>query len=108
MGNDIYKLKIINSVAEIKNGIALSDTLKNETKYFPNLLVNMIAVGEKTGTLEYVLKTFADFYEEEVDNALKELTTYLEPIMLLVMGVVIGAIALSILLPIYQLVGKFT
>ena len=107
-GNDLYKHRIVASIAEIKNGIALSDTLKNETKLFPHLLVNMIAVGEKTGTLEYVLKTFSDFYDEEVDASLKDLTTYLEPIMLLFMGVVIGTIALSVLLPIYQLVGKFT
>ncbi|KKQ21374.1 MAG: Type IV pilus assembly protein PilC, partial [Candidatus Wolfebacteria bacterium GW2011_GWC1_37_10] len=74
---------------------------------FPNLLINMIAVGERTGTLEEVLKTFSDFYEEEVDNNIKDLTTFLEPILLLIMGLVVGAIALSILLPIYQLVGKF-
>ena len=67
----------------------------------------MMAVGEKTGTLEKVLKTFSDFYDEEVDHTLKDLTTFIEPILLLFMGLIIGTIALSILLPIYQLVGKF-
>lgn len=107
VGNEVYKNKILSAVPQIKNGVALSDILKGETKYFPHLLVNMISVGERTGTLEYVLKTFSDFYEEEVDNTLKDLTTFLEPLMLLFMGVIIGTIALSILLPIYQLISKF-
>jgi len=58
--------------------------------------------------LEQVLKTFADFYEDDLDNTLKDVSTFLEPILLLLMGLVIGSIAFSILLPIYQLVGKFT
>lgn len=108
VGNIIYKEKILNAVGQVRNGVALSDALKGDKHYFPHLLVSMIAVGEITGTLEYVLKTFSDFYDEEVDNALKDLTTFLEPIMLLGMGLMIGVIALSILLPIYQLIGKFS
>lgn len=107
VGNVLYREKILVSIGKIKNGISLSDALKDETQYFPHLLVNMIAVGERTGTLEFVLKTFADYYVEEVDNALKDLTVFLEPVMLLGMGLIIGVIALSILLPIYQLIGKF-
>ena len=106
--NDFYKDAILASIEKIKEGIALSRALEAETKLFPNLLINMIAVGEKTGTMDQVLKTFADFYDEEVDNTLKDLTTFLEPILLLFMGLVIGAIALAILLPIYQLIGKFS
>jgi type IV pilus assembly protein PilC len=64
-------------------------------------------VGEKTGTLENILKTFADFYDEEVDYTLRTLTTFLEPAMLLTMGLIIGFIVMSVLLPIYQFVGKF-
>lgn len=107
VGNIIYKEKILNAVSQIKNGLSLSDTLKDNDKLFPHLLLSMMAVGEKTGTMEYVLKTFADFYDEEVDGALKDLTTFLEPVMLLLMGLIIGLIAMSILLPIYQLIGKF-
>ena len=64
-------------------------------------------MGEKTGTLDKVLKNFADFYEEDVSGALNDLTTFLEPLLLLGMGVVVGLIALSILLPIYGMVGTF-
>ena len=67
-----------------------------------------MGVGEKTGTLGQILLNFADFYEEDVDNKLKDLTSLLEPLLLLFMGLFVGAIAFSILLPIYQLVGKFT
>lgn len=108
IGNELYRQHVIGSVQQIKKGIPLSETLREKPKLFPHLLISMITVGEKTGTLEFVLKTFANFYDEEVGRTLKDLTTFLEPLLLLFMGLVIGTIALSILLPIYQLVGKFT
>jgi type II secretory pathway component PulF len=107
VGNTKYEEAIINADRDIKNGIALSNALKNNPKLFPSFLVSLVAVGEKTGTLDKVLKNFADFYEEDVSNALKDLTTFLEPILLLFMGLMVGLIALSILLPIYQMVGSF-
>jgi type II secretory pathway component PulF len=67
-----------------------------------------MVVGERTGALGHILATFADFYEEEVDNNLKDLTAVMEPALLLIMGLLVGAIAVSIILPIYQLVGHFT
>jgi type II secretory pathway component PulF len=94
-------------VEQVKSGIPLSKTFSNYHNLFPKLLINMMTVGERTGTLEHVLLTFSDFYEEEMDNTIKDLTTFLEPILLLFMGLMVGTIALSILLPIYQLVGKF-
>lgn len=107
VSNDLYKRAILNSMEKVKKGIPLSKALKDYPELSPHLFVNMLAVSEKTGTMENVLKTFADFYDEEVDGALKDLTTMLEPILLLIMGLVIGGIALSVLLPIYQMVGKF-
>lgn len=107
VSNETYKKIILDSKEQVKAGIPLSRIFKNYPDLFPHLLINMMAVGERTGTLEHILKTFSDFYEEEVDNTLKDLTIFLEPILLLFMGLVIGTIALSILLPIYNLVGKF-
>lgn len=107
VGNHLYKKAILGAAEEIRSGIALSEALRKHEQLFPRFLTSLIAVGERTGTLENVLKTFADFYEEEVDGALKDLTTILEPLLLLFMGLVVGVIALAILLPIYQLVGKF-
>ena len=71
-------------------------------------MVSLIAVGEKTGNLEYVLSTFSNFYDQEVQNKLKDLTTLFEPVLLIIMGLIVGTIAMAVLLPIYQLVGKFT
>ncbi len=107
INNQSYTYALEKVVGDIKNGISLSEALGKYPALFPRLLVSLIVVGERTGTLENILTTFADFYEEEVDNTLKELTSVLEPVLLLIMGLMIGAIAVSIILPIYQLVGHF-
>jgi type II secretory pathway component PulF len=107
VGNDQYEKAILNANEDIKNGIPLSKALKNNPDLFPNFLISLVAVGEKTGTLDKVLKDFAEFYEDDVSSALKDLTTFLEPALLLFMGLVVGLIAVSILLPIYSMVGTF-
>lgn len=107
IGNEVYTKAIQSASTDIKNGIPLSSALTKFPDLFPRLLVSLIIVGERTGTLHDILGTFADFYEEEVDNKLKDLTAILEPALLLLMGLLVGAIAVSIILPIYQLVGNF-
>lgn len=107
VGNYYYEQAIATSIEDIKNGIPLSECLRRHPDLFPNFLTSLLTVGEKTGTLESVLKTFSDFYDDEVDGALKDLTTFLEPVLLLLMGLIVGLIAVAILMPIYQMVGKF-
>lgn len=107
VGNDDYREAILATAEKIKTGASISESFGDRPDLFPHLLLSMMTVGEKTGTLENILKTFSNFYDQEVDNTLKDFVTFLEPVMLLMMGLVIGAIAVSILLPIYQLVGKF-
>lgn len=107
VGNIYYRNAIVASIDQIKNGVPLSKALESYPDLFPHFLIGLVSVGERTGTLQHVMETFADFYDEEVDHTLKDLTTFLEPMLLLMMGLVIGTIALSILLPIYRLVGKF-
>ncbi len=107
VGNEKFESAILSADADIKNGIPLSKALRNNSNLFPNFLISLVAVGEKTGTLDKVLKDFANFYEDDVSSALKDLTTFLEPMLLLFMGVVVGLIAMSILLPIYSMVGTF-
>ena len=85
----------------------MSESFGKYPELFPKMLISLISVGERTGSLQNILSTFADFYEEEVDTSLKELTSLLEPVLLLIMGLMVGAIAVSIILPIYQLVGHF-
>lgn len=107
INNNSYTNAINKTIEDVKNGIPLSRSLSDFPELFPSLLISLITVGERTGSLEEILITFADFYEEEVDNQLKELTSILEPVLLLIMGLMIGSIAVSIILPIYQLVGHF-
>ncbi|MEK7569133.1 MAG: type II secretion system F family protein [Patescibacteria group bacterium] len=108
IGNQGYTKALDAVGVDIKNGIPISESLAKFPDLFPRLLISLIIVGERTGTLSEILGTFSDFYEEEVDNKLKDLTATLEPILLLVMGLLVGSIAFSIILPIYQLVGHFT
>ncbi|MFA6407199.1 MAG: type II secretion system F family protein [Candidatus Paceibacterota bacterium] len=107
LGNILYRTAIITSVEQVRNGVPLSHSLEQYPHLFPKFLTSLILVGEKTGTLEGILKTFSEFYDEEVDASLKELTTLLEPLLLLFMGLMIGTIAIAVLMPIYQLIGKF-
>lgn len=107
VGNVFYKRAILDVAQNMKVGVPLSEALEKHQELFPVLLTSLIGVGEKTGNLEYVLKTFADFYDEEVENKLKDLTNLFEPVLLIVMGLIVGSIAVAVLLPIYQLVGNF-
>lgn len=108
IGNQKYEVAINAVVDHVKNGISISEALSKFPDLFPRLLVSLTTVGERTGSLSEILVTFSDFYEEDVDNKLKDLTAILEPALLLLMGILVGSIAFSIILPIYQLVGHFT
>jgi len=108
IGNQKYEVAISAVVDHVKNGISISEALSKFPDLFPRLLVSLTTVGERTGSLSEILVTFSDFYEEDVDNKLKDLTAVLEPALLLIMGILVGSIAFSIILPIYQLVGHFT
>lgn len=90
----------------VAKGLTLGDAFRREPA-FPRVVTNLVAISEKAGHIEDVLGTLADFYESEIDVSVKTLVSFLEPIMLLLIGGVIGAIALSIIIPIYQLVGQF-
>jgi len=90
---------------EISQGSSLGMSLKRKKDKFPYLVINMVSVGEKTGKLDSVLGELASFYEEEVDNGLKNVIALIEPLLILIMGLVVGGIAFSIIVPIYQIVG---
>jgi len=75
---------------------------------FPKMVVSMIGVGEQAGALETMLTKIADFYELEVDAAVSDLTTALEPVMIVVLGVIVGGIVISMYLPIFSLVSQLS
>ena len=74
-----------------------------ESGVFPSMVCQMISVGEATGALDAMLQKVADFYEEEVDNAVANLTALMEPLVILFLGVVIGGLVISMYLPIFKL-----
>lgn len=108
VGSKMYKNSLLDVTEQIKNGTQFSVAIGKYPKLFPLLLVNLIMVGERTGTLEHILRTYGDFMDEEVDGTLKRVTSAIEPILLMVMGIVVGSIAVAIMLPIFKLVGSFT
>jgi type IV pilus assembly protein PilC len=78
-----------------------------DTNAFPSLLVQMVAAGEKTATLDSTMADLAGFYEGEVEEEVKGLTQIIEPVMMLCVGVAVGVMILSIIAPIYSVVGNF-
>lgn len=107
IGIQSYEKALLSIREEIRKGAAISESFKERKELFPQLVISVIAVGEKTGTLEKSLATIADYYDEEADRILRNIVSLIEPALLVVMGIIIAVIALSILLPIYQLVSSF-
>src|SRR5438874_6737507 len=106
-GNAIVEDAIMVTRKSIERGETISVPLK-ETKVFPPMVTQMIGVGEATGALDTMLAKIADFYEEEVDTAVAGLLTLLEPIMIAILGIVVGGIGLAMYLPIFDLISKLT
>jgi len=106
-GNSVVEDAIMVTRTSIERGETISAPLK-ETGVFPPMVAQMIGVGEATGALDTMLAKIADFYEEEVDVAVAGLLTLLEPIMIAVLGVVVGGIVIAMYLPIFDLISKLT
>jgi type IV pilus assembly protein PilC len=106
-GNAIVEDAIMVTRKSIERGETIAVPLK-ETKVFPPMVTQMIGVGEATGALDTMLAKIADFYEEEVDTAVAGLLTLLEPIMIAILGIVVGGIVIAMYLPIFDLISKLT
>jgi type IV pilus assembly protein PilC len=106
-GNIIIEDAIQVTRTSIERGETISGPLR-ETKVFPSMVVQMINVGETTGALDAMLAKIADFYEEEVDTAVAGLLTLMEPVMIAILGVVVGGIVVAMYLPIFDLISKLT
>jgi type IV pilus assembly protein PilC len=106
-GNAIVEEAILKTRTSIERGETISAPLK-ETAVFPPMVTQMIGVGEATGALDTMLAKIADFYEEEVDTAVAGLLTLLEPIMIAILGVVVGGIVIAMYMPIFDMISKFS
>lgn len=103
-GNKVLEKGIFRTLERISGGMTIAEPLK-ETGVFPPMVIHMISVGEKTGDLAEMLKKVSDFYKEEVDAAIDALTSIIEPIMIVVMGTIIGGILIAMYLPMFDMIG---
>ncbi|MBN4054394.1 type II secretion system F family protein [Nitrospira defluvii] len=101
-GNKVVERAIMNARQSISEGKTIADPLSKE-KVFPPMVVQMISVGETTGAIDTMLSKIADFYDDEVDNAVTALTSMLEPMMMVFLGITIGTIVIAMYLPIFEM-----
>ncbi len=101
-GNVVIAEAVMNTRESIREGGHLSDPLK-KSGLFPNMVTSMISVGEETGALDIMLNKIADFYDSEVDAAVKGLTSMIEPIVIVIMGIIIGTIVVAMFMPMFSM-----
>jgi type IV pilus assembly protein PilC len=106
-GNAVVERSLQKVRKSLEEGKSLTEPLK-ETEVFPGMVTQMIGVGEQTGAMDAMLQKIADFYEEEVDAAVKDLLTALEPIMIVFLGLVVGGVVISMYLPLFSLIGELS
>ena len=104
-GNAVLEEALFKVRKAIEEGRTIVDPLK-ESGVFPNMVTQMIGVGEATGAMDAMLQKIADFYEDEVDSATKDMLTLLEPVMIAFLGVAVGGIVISLYMPLFAMIGK--
>ncbi len=106
-GNAVIEKSLLEVRKALEGGRNLADPLK-DTNVFPGMVTQMIGVGEQTGAMDAMLQKIADFYEDEVDAAVKDLLAALEPLMIVILGLVVGGIVISMYLPLFSLIGQLS
>ena len=106
-GNAVVERALVKVRRSLEEGKSLTEPLK-ESDVFPGMVTQMIGVGEQTGAMDAMLQKIADFYEEEVDAAVKDLLTALEPVMIVFLGLVVGGVVISMYLPLFTVIGKLS
>lgn len=103
LSNSLYHNAVVNFKSEVEKGTNLSDVMRKYPKYFSSLTLRMVSVGDKTGTTPDMLMNTASFYQKQIDDTLSNISTIIEPVMIVVMGAGVLFLALSVIMPIYQL-----
>ena len=101
-GNYVYKQGTKQIQGEVSTGTSLTSAMQN-SNLFPNMVNQMVAIGEESGSLDSMLGKVADFFEAEVDDAVEALSSLMEPIIMVVLGVLIGGMVIAMYLPIFKL-----
>jgi type IV pilus assembly protein PilC len=106
-GNAVVEKALLKVRKALEEGKTLTEPLR-ESAVFPGMVTQMIGVGEQTGAMDAMLQKIADFYEDEVDAAVKDLLTALEPVMIVFLGLVVGGVVISMYLPLFSLIGQLS
>jgi len=102
VGNVVYSQAVLKMRDKVSSGEQLQSSMR-EAQVFPNMVVQMVAIGEEAGSLDAMLGKVADFYEQEVDDAVENLSSLLEPMIMAILGVLIGGLVIAMYLPIFQM-----
>jgi type IV pilus assembly protein PilC len=102
IGNKVFEAELLKAADDVRNGKPLSEPI-SQSKIFPPIVGQMLAVGEETGQIDTILVKVAEFYDEEVDTAIESITSLIEPLMIIVLGGIVGVIAASVMGPIASL-----
>jgi type IV pilus assembly protein PilC len=102
-GNSVYQKAILRVRDDIAAGTTLQASLSQERELFPNMLIQMVGIGEESGALDEMLDKVADYYESAVDDAVDNLTAMMEPMIMAFLAVVIGGLVISMYLPIFKM-----
>ena len=102
VGNRVIQSKLMNVKEELERGSDLSEPIK-KIEEFPPMLTHMVEIGEQSGSIDDILDKTADFYDSEVDTAIQSMTALIEPVMIIIMGVVIGSIVIAMMLPMFEM-----
>ena len=101
-GNILYEEATISIKSQVNQGMSLTSGMQN-TGLFPNMVLQMAAIGEESGSLDDMLNKAAEFYEEEVDTAVSQLSSLMEPIIMVVLGSIIGTMLVAMYLPLFNI-----
>jgi type IV pilus assembly protein PilC len=101
-GNIVYSDAVMRMREDVATGQQLQLSM-SQTKLFPSMVVQMVAIGEESGSLDSMLAKIAEFYEEEVDNAVDALSSLLEPLIMAILGVLVGGLVIAMYLPIFKM-----
>ena len=103
IGNSIYEEIIRNAEERVARGETISSVLSRYPKEIPSFLVQMVSTGENTGRLEYTLKNVVDFYQGDIERFVNNISKIIEPVMIIILGIMVGILVISIFVPLYQL-----
>ncbi|MEW8562827.1 MAG: type II secretion system F family protein, partial [Candidatus Thiodiazotropha sp.] len=101
-GNVVYSDAVLRMREDVATGQSLQLAMK-QRNLFPNMVVQMVSIGEESGALDDMLNKVADFYEEQVDNAVDAMSSLMEPIIMVILGVLIGTLVVAMYLPIFKM-----